>query len=103
MSNDQAPLLQSALALRRPLWLGEIALYENHVSISGWRWSGSVWHPLPFQDIRRVEKWPATHRGTNLVIRPAEARDYYCRVEEGVFFWVKEFRDDARTDLALQY
>ncbi len=101
--DDQDPILRSALALRRTLWLGEIELYQDHLSISGWRWSGAVWRPIPIADIRRVEKWPATHRGHNFVIRPTETRDYYCRVEEGVFFWVKEFRDDDRTELTIQH
>ncbi len=103
-ADEQEPILSSDLALRRrTLWLGEMELYDDHLSISGWRWSGSVWRPIPITDIRRVEKWPASWWGTNFVIRPAEERDFYCRVEEGIFYWVKEFRDDERTELEVRH
>ena len=103
-AHEQEPKLSSNLALRRrTLWFGEMELYEDHLSISGWRWSGSVWRPIPITDIRRIEKWPATRRGANLVIRPAKERDLYCRIEEGIFYWVKEFRDDERTALKIRY
>lgn len=103
-ADDQEPVLRSDLALRRrTLWLGKLELYDDHLSISGWRWSGSVWRPIPIEDIRRVEKWPAPPQGTNFVISPEEEQDFYCRIEEGIFYWVKEFRDDDRTDLTVRH
>lgn len=103
-SDAKEPLLSSDLALRRrTLWLGEMELYEDHLAISGWRWTGAVWRPIPIKEIRLVEKRPATRRGVNLVIRSSEERDFYCRIEGGIFFWVKEFRDDERTDLKVRH
>lgn len=103
-SDEQAPRLKSDLALRRrTLWLGEMELYEDQLAISGWRWTGSVWRPIPIEEIHRVEKWPDPEGMVNLVIRPEERRDFYCRVEEGIFYWVKEFRDDERTDVRIRH
>lgn len=102
-SDEEDPRLSSDVALRRrTLWLGEMALYEDHLSISGWQWTGSVWYPIAIRDIRQVEKWPAPEGRVNLVLRPEERHDFYCRVEEGVFFWVKEFREEERTDLEIR-
>jgi len=36
------------------------------------------------------------------VVRPEEDRDFYCRVGDHVFFWVKELREDERTDVEIQ-
>lgn len=103
-SDEEDPRLRSDVALRRrTLWLGEMELYDDHLSISGWRWTGSVWCPLPIQEIRQVEKWPAPEGMVNLVLRPEEMRDFYCRVEGGVFFWVKTFREDERTDVQIRH
>ena len=102
--DTQDPDLQSALVLRRrALWLGTLELYEDHLAITGWQWTGSVWYPLPIEDIRAVEKRPTLPREPNFVIRPAERRDFYCRIEDGVFYWVKEFRNDERMELELQH
>lgn len=102
-SDDQDPRLSSNVALRRrTLWLGEMELYDDHLVISGWRWTGSVWHPVPIKEIRQVEKWPAPLGMTNFVVCLEERRDFYCRVEDGVFFWVKEFREDERTNLKVR-
>lgn len=98
------PLLRSDLALRRrTLWLGEMELYDDHLAISGWRWTGSVWRPIPITEIRLVEKRPATWHGANLILRASEEQDFYCRIEEGIFFWVKEFRNDERTDVKIRH
>jgi hypothetical protein len=103
-AEDRAPLLQSAVELRRrTLWLGELKLYDDHLAVSGWRWTGSVWYPLPIEDIRAVEKRPTLPRSPNFVIRPEDRRDIYCRIEEGVFYWVKEFRDDDRMELEVRH
>lgn len=104
MDDDRDPVLHSAMGLRRrTLWLGELELYDDHLAISGWKWTGSVWYPLPIEDIRRVEKRPAPPPGANVIIRPTDRRDFYCRIEEGVFYWVKEFRDDERMDLEVRH
>ena len=103
-SIDQEPRLRADLALRqRTLWLGEIALYDDQLAISGWRWTGSVWRPIPIKEIRRVEKWPAPEGRVNLVLRPEHRDDFYCQVEDGVFYWVKEFQDDDRTDVEIRH
>jgi hypothetical protein len=103
-AEDRQPDLRSALALRRrTLWLGRLELYDDHLAIAGWTWTGAVWSPLPIEDIRRVEKRPTHPRVSNLVIRPDGRRDFYCRVENGVFYWVKEFRDDERMTLDVRH
>ena len=102
--HDRDPALRSALDLRRrTLWFGELKLYEDHLAIAGWSWTGSVWCPLPIEDIRQIEKWPAPPPAANVVIRSADRRDFYCRIEEGVFYWVKAFRDDERMELEVQH
>jgi len=101
---DRDPVLRSALALRRrTLWRGTLELYEDHLAIAGWTWTGSVWYPLPITDIREVEKRPTPPRGANFVIRPADRRDFYCRIEDGIFYWVKVFRDDERVALEVEH
>ena len=103
-SDDREPRLRSDVALRRrTLWLGEMELYDDELVISGWRWSGSVWRPIPITEIRQVEKWPAPEGMVNLVVRPEKRDDFYCRVEEGIFYWVKEFREDERTDVKIRH
>lgn len=102
VAEEQEPILASDLALRRrTLWLGKMELYEDHLSISGWQWTGTMYRPLPIRQIRLVEKW-LVPRGVNFVIRPEEGRDYYCRLAGGVFFWVKELREDERTSLKIR-
>lgn len=104
MPEDRDPELTSALALRRRmLWLGKLELYEDHLAISGWTWSGSVWYPLPIDDIRAVEKRPSHPRTSNFVIQPEDRRNFYCQIENGVFYWVKEFREDERIELEVQH
>jgi hypothetical protein len=101
---DREPVLRSALNLRRrALWLGELALYEDRLTIAGWTWSGAVHEPVPIDDIRRVEKRPTLPRAPNFVIRPEDRRDFYCQIPTGVFYWVKAFRDDERTKLEVQH
>jgi len=103
-SDDREPRLRSDVALRqRTLWLGKMELYEDELAISGWTWTGSVWRPIPITEIRQVEKWPAPEGTVNLVIRPENRDDFYCRVEGGIFYWVKEFRDDERTDMEIRH
>ena len=101
-AHEQEPKLSSNLALRRrTLWLGEMELYGDHLSITGWRWPSTVHRPIRLTDIQQVEKWIVPH-GVNFVIRPEEDRDVYCRVGDHVFFWVKELREDERTDAEIQ-
>lgn len=101
---DQEPRLRSDLALRRrTLWLGQLELYEDKLAISGWRWTGAVWRPIPIEEIRQIEKWPAPKGAVNFVLRPEQRRDFYCRVEEGIFYWVKELRDDERTEVEIRH
>jgi hypothetical protein len=101
-ADEQAPKLRSDLVLRqRTLWLGEMELYEDHLSISGWRWTGSVHRPIRFENIQQVEKW-AVPRGVNLVIRHQETQDFHCRVLEQVYFWVKALREEERTEVELR-
>lgn len=101
---DEAPVLHSPVSLRqRSLWLGELALYEDRLTISGWKWTGAVVHPVPIAEIRKVEKRRTLPRFSNFVIRPAEHRDFYCQIEDSVFYWVKEFRDDDRMDLEVRH
>lgn len=103
-SDDREPRLRSDVALRqRTLWLGKMELYEDELAISGWTWTGSVWRPIPIEEIRQVEKWPAPEGMVNLVIRPENRDDFYCRVEGGIFYWVKEFREDERTDVEIRH
>jgi len=103
-ADDRDPVLRSALGLRRrTLWFGKLKLYEDHLAIVGWDWTGSVWCPLPITDIRRIDAGPAPPPGANFVIRPRERRDFYCRIEKDVFYWVKELRNDERTEVEVQH
>ena len=83
------------------LWFGEMEFYEDHLSITGWRWTGAVHRPIRLTDIQQVEKWVVS-RGVNFVIRPEEDRDFYCRAGDHMFYWVKELREDERTDVEIQ-
>jgi len=68
-ADDRGPVLRSDLALRRRTL-----------------WFGSVWRPILIADIRQVEKRPAPPQGSNFVISPEEARDYHCRIDDGIFY-----------------
>lgn len=98
----QEPILSSDFApRRRSLWFGEIELYENHLAISGWAWTGYTRDAIPLEDVREVEKRVA-YRGTNFVIRLEEDQDLYVRLVDGPFYWLKQFREDDRTDVTVR-
>lgn len=98
----EEPILSSDLALRRrPLWFGEIELYEDYLSLSGWGWTGFTEHAIRLEDIREVEK-RVVSRGANFVIRLEEEEDLYVRLVDGPFYWLKQFREDDRTDVTVR-
>lgn len=95
------PILSSSISLTgRTLWFGTAKLYNSHLSISGWGWTGRFEKDIPIGSIRLVEKWSVL-KGPNLVIHLSD-EVFHCRVK-GVGFWEREFDRDERIDLKLRH
>lgn len=102
-TGDANPILTSDLSLeKRTLWFGTIALYEDHVSISGWRWSGPFRRDIPIGDLRLVERF-TTRRGPNVVLHVRNGMSFKCRIHGGAWYWERAFREDDRISLKMRH
>lgn len=74
------------------LWLGTLDLHDDHLSISGWSWTGPLQEDLPFDHIYLVERWPPTRNGPNFVIYRKQSSALHCKVDGGAFYLANVFK-----------
>lgn len=102
MTNQEGePRFSASVSLdRRTLWFGTLTLHEDHLTISGWTWTGFSEWQIPINDIRHVVRWSSSTKGPNFGIRRKSGPSLYCRVE-GAFHLAKHFEQDERVDLKI--
>lgn len=85
-TGNGSPLLSSSISLRnQTLWFGQIKLYEDHILLTGWTWTGRVREKIPLSEIRKVETW-SVPEGPNVIMH-VNGSKLRGRIEDGIGLW----------------
>lgn len=94
MPPNSSPILVSKVSLPdRTLWFGRAELYRDHISISGWHWTGRLEKYIALNDLTQVETWSHSN-GPNVILHTNE-QDLALRIKRGIMLWhwkLKELR-----------
>jgi hypothetical protein len=88
---------------RKPLWFGTLVLYDDHLKISGWSWTGPLQETIRFEHIPVVERWSTPKQGPNFIIHRTQGSALHCRVGNGAFYLANAFKEDATIKLKRRH
>lgn len=95
-SSSQRPLLSSSCSLpERTLWFGKIKLFDDHIFLTGWRWTGRYTRRFELDKLERVQWW-SVPEGVNFMFHLENGKRFPLRIEEGAGLWhwkLKEMTD----------
>jgi hypothetical protein len=97
------PSLSSPVTLLdRALWFGEIQLYDDEITISGWTWAGSFRRQIPIREITVFETWAG--EGNNYFrLRVEGAASVQGKITAGIGLWEVQMEDDDRVELKRRH
>jgi hypothetical protein len=86
MEASSSPLAVSDASLpNQTLWFGKAELYETHIRIAGWNWSGRYEQRIDLEDVESAQTWSHSE-GANLILQMKDSSQP-LRLEKGVMLW----------------
>ena len=98
MKTPSPPVLSSPCKhMRRTLWFGQIELFDDHITLSGWCWTGRYERRIDLSDLQ-LTLWWAVGQGMNFKLQLESGKTYPLRITEGAGLWhwkLKEMTDST--------
>jgi len=95
--------LTSPVTLLDRTLFGEIQLYDDHVVVTGWTWTGPLHEEIPIREIIVFETWAGGKGDNYFRIRRNEGASVRGEIGAGIGLWEVQMEADERIDLKRQH
>ncbi|MFB6229629.1 MAG: hypothetical protein ABEL04_00610 [Salinibacter sp.] len=91
-ADESTAILTSSVSLPgHTLWFGRAKLYDDHIRVTGWHWTGRHEKRIRLDNLTRVDTWSRAD-GPNMVLRMNDAAEY-LRLEKGIMLWYWKLKE----------
>lgn len=91
-ADESTAILTSSVSLPgQTLWFGRAKLYDDHIRVTGWHWTGRHEKRIRLDNLTRVDTWSRAD-GPNMVLRMNDAAEY-LRLEKGIMLWYWKLKE----------